>query len=72
MTDIPFHATVQGRRFYEHQLPELIRQVTRLADAMEKLAMNPVSKNPASQDATTQEESTDGEDRNPHQDPDRP
>ena len=71
MSDIPFHATVQGRRYYEHQLPELIRQVTRLANALEKLAMNPVSMNPASQGATTQEVSSDGEDRYPHQDPDR-
>jgi len=35
--DIPFHATRMGQQFYERTLPELVRQVARLADAVERL-----------------------------------
>ena len=38
MTEAPFHSTRMGARFYEHTLPELVRQVARLADAVERLA----------------------------------
>jgi hypothetical protein len=37
MSDVPFHATRLGQVFYERTLPELVRQITRLADAVEKL-----------------------------------
>ena len=37
MTDAPFHATRMGQRFYEHTAPELVRQVTRLNDNLERL-----------------------------------
>ena len=30
MTDVPFHATRMGQRFYEHTVPELARQLSRL------------------------------------------
>jgi len=36
MTD--FHRTVMGQRLIEHTLPELVRQVSRLAAAVERLA----------------------------------
>lgn len=35
-----FHETVRGKVFFEHQLPELIRTLKRLADAMETSAEN--------------------------------
>ncbi len=38
MSDIPFHHTLAGHRFFEHQLPELIRQLTRIADQLERLS----------------------------------
>ena len=38
MSDVPFHLTRAGARFYEHTLPELVRQVSRLAAAVERLA----------------------------------
>jgi hypothetical protein len=38
MSEAPFHATRMGARFYEHTLPELVRHVARLADAVERLA----------------------------------
>ena len=38
MSDIPFHATRMGHTFYGHTLPELVKQITRLADALERLA----------------------------------
>ena len=39
MTDgTPFHATVSGRRFYEHTMPEVARQLARIAAALEALA----------------------------------
>jgi hypothetical protein len=36
MTEL--HETPLGRRFFEHTHPELVRQVSRLADAVERLA----------------------------------
>jgi len=34
-----FHETVYGRRFFDHQLPALIRALERIASASEKSAM---------------------------------
>ena len=31
-----FHETVMGKRFYEHQVPQILKQLTRIADAMEE------------------------------------
>jgi hypothetical protein len=36
-----FHETRTGRQFFERTLPELVRQVERLADAMERSAAPP-------------------------------
>ena len=33
---VEFHNTMYGKRYYEHQLPELTKQLTRIADALEK------------------------------------
>ena len=38
MSDIAFFRTRMGQTFYEHTLPELVRQVTRLNDLLEQLA----------------------------------
>jgi hypothetical protein len=35
MTD--FHATAMGRRYYESTVPGLVRQLERIADALERL-----------------------------------
>ena len=35
--DVQFHQTRMGRTFYEHTLPELVKQLTRLNDLLEKL-----------------------------------
>lgn len=32
---IPFHETVYGKRFFDKQLPDLIKALTRIADALE-------------------------------------
>lgn len=32
----PFHQTRMGQRFYEHTVPELVRQLTRLNDLLER------------------------------------
>ena len=37
MSDIPFHRTVMGRDYYDRTLPELVRQITRLNDLVERL-----------------------------------
>ena len=37
MSDVPFHTTRMGARFYEHAVPELVRQITRLNELLEKL-----------------------------------
>ena len=43
MTDVPFHATRMGQRFYEQTVPELARQLSRLNANLERLieAANP-------------------------------
>jgi len=35
MSGIPFHSTGYGKRFFDGQLPDLIRQLGRIADSME-------------------------------------
>ena len=37
MSGISFHDTVMGRRFFEHTVPELVRQLARIADLLERL-----------------------------------
>ena len=37
----PFHLTVTGRRFHEHTVPEVARQLARIATALEALAEDP-------------------------------
>ena len=37
MNDAPFHLTRMGARFYEHTLPELVRQIARLNENLERL-----------------------------------
>ncbi|MBZ0268856.1 hypothetical protein K8I85_11920 [bacterium] len=37
MNDIPFHTTRMGQRFFERTLPELVKQMERLNEALEKL-----------------------------------
>lgn len=31
------HETMYGKRYYEHQLPELIKQLTRIADELREI-----------------------------------
>lgn len=33
-----FHETGYGRKYYDHQLPELIRQMQRIAESLEYIA----------------------------------
>lgn len=56
MSEIPFHATVMGRRFYEHTMPELVRQVAQLNEHLERL----VNAAEASPNPKSQEDKTDG------------
>ena len=37
MSDVPFHATRMGQRYYERTLPELVRQLERLNEVLEKM-----------------------------------
>ena len=37
MSGAPFHSTRMGQRYYEHTLPELVRQLTRLNDLAGRL-----------------------------------
>ena len=37
MSEIPFHQTRMGHAFYEHTVPELVRQLTRLNAVLERL-----------------------------------
>ena len=36
--DTPFYRTRMGQKFYESTLPDLVREVKRLADAAERIA----------------------------------
>ncbi len=38
MSDVPFHLTRMGVRFYEHIVPEMVRQLERLNANLERLA----------------------------------
>ena len=37
MSDVEFYQTRAGRTYYEKTLPELVEQLRRLAEAMEKM-----------------------------------
>lgn len=37
MTEVPFYATRMGRTYYEHSVPELVRQLKRIGDGLERL-----------------------------------
>ena len=39
MNETPFFQTRMGARFYEHTMPELVRQITRLNDLLERLVV---------------------------------
>ena len=38
MSGIPFYNTRMGHTFYEHTMPELVRQITRLNELLEQIA----------------------------------
>ncbi len=37
MNETPFFMTRMGQRFYEHTMPELVRQITKLNELLERL-----------------------------------
>jgi hypothetical protein len=37
MNDIPFHRTAMGRDFYDRTMPDVLQQITRLNDLLERL-----------------------------------
>ena len=37
MSGVPFYMTKMGRTFFEHTVPELVRQVERLNENLERL-----------------------------------
>jgi hypothetical protein len=37
MPDVPFHLTRNGRLFYERTMPELVRQLGRMNELLERL-----------------------------------
>ncbi len=37
MSDVQFHQARMGQRFYEKTLPELVRQIERLNEVLERL-----------------------------------
>ena len=47
MSEPEFFRTPMGRTFYGHTLPELVRQITRVADALER-AVVALERNPDS------------------------
>ena len=39
MTDVPFHLTLMGKRFYEGTLPALVEAIERLNANLERMAV---------------------------------
>lgn len=39
MSDVPFYRTQMGHRYYEHTLPELARQLGRVADLLDRFVV---------------------------------
>jgi hypothetical protein len=39
MSDVPFYRTQMGHRFYDHTVPELTRNLARIADLLERLVV---------------------------------
>jgi hypothetical protein len=39
MSDVPFYRTQMGHRFYDHTVPELARNLARIADLLERLVV---------------------------------
>ncbi len=39
MSEVPFYRTQMGHRSYEHTVPELARNVVRVADLLERLVV---------------------------------
>lgn len=37
MSDIPFHKTPMGRKFFDQDFPELVKQLKRIADVLDTL-----------------------------------
>lgn len=37
MSDVPFFKTIMGHRFFEHTMPELVRQLTQLNALLERV-----------------------------------
>lgn len=54
MSEIPFHSTVAGRRFYEHTMPRLVEELARInaslaavVIALDRLDLTEASDGPA-------------------------
>jgi len=54
MSDIPFYRTRMGQRFYEHTVPELVRQIARVGDLLEKLVDRADESDAATDDRETE------------------
>ncbi len=63
MTDVPFHVTRVGIRFYEHTRPELVRQIERLNKNLERLAEAAARDTPHLQGESHDEEQDDARPR---------
>jgi DNA-binding GntR family transcriptional regulator len=45
VSDTPFFRTQMGHRFFEHTMPELVRQITRLNDLLERVLVERAATN---------------------------
>ena len=51
MNETPFFKTRMGHTFYEHTVPELVRQITRLNELLERLVATQVRREKDDADA---------------------
>jgi len=54
MNETPFYKTRMGQRFYEHTMPELVKQLARLNDLLERFPQNQPSRTRRTGDALPQ------------------
>jgi hypothetical protein len=50
MPEVPFHLTRNGRLFYERTMPDLVRQIAKLNELLERLVAAQEAKEPARED----------------------
>lgn len=63
MSEVPFHSTRMGQRFFEHTMPELVAQLARLNENLERVIGTRAESGPGDPGKQTETDSAQEEDR---------